>query len=117
MVNQLETMLLHDLFTQAVDLRIVKFNDLARFRADHVIMLLAAIQFKYGMTRVKIMPHHKARRLKLGQHPIDRGQADFLAVAQQCLVNVFRAEMPIFGVLKDLQDTNPRQGGLQTGFL
>ena len=38
-----------------------------------VIVMLAAVNFKHGMTAIKIMPSNEACRLKLSQHPVHGG--------------------------------------------
>ena len=65
---------------QGFDLVAVEFDHLAAVDIDHMVVVLAAVQFVHSMTTFEIMLEHQARRFELGQHPIDRGQTDLLAI-------------------------------------
>ena len=62
------------------------------------------------------MPLHDTRRLELGQHAIDRGQAYIFVRLQQRAVNILRTQMAIATAVQDLQDPQSRQGCLEASF-
>ena len=41
-----------------------------------MVVMLALGQLKYRMTGLKMVPSYQACGLKLGQHPVDGGQAN-----------------------------------------
>jgi hypothetical protein len=59
------------------------------------------------------MLDHEPGRLELGQHAIDRGQADLVAVLEQPAVDVLGGEV-VLGLLllQQLEDAHPRMGDL-----
>jgi hypothetical protein len=79
----LEAALLGDLVLALLDLGVVELLDLAALQADQVVVVLALVQFEDRLAGLEVMPLQQARLLELGQHPIDRGQADVHAVGQQ----------------------------------
>jgi hypothetical protein len=68
---------------------ITEFFHAAAFHADHMVVVLASIQFEDGIAALEVMPLDKPRRFKLGEHAVYGGQPDFLAFRNQGLVNLF----------------------------
>ncbi|MNE81141.1 hypothetical protein D3C80_1777710 [compost metagenome] len=62
------------------------------------------------------MPHHQPRRLELGQHAVDGGQAHVLARLHQRLVNILCTHVTLLGGIEHLQNLDPRQGHFQASF-
>lgn len=93
-----------------------KFIDTATLDTHDVIVMAALVELEYGVTPLEAMPGYQARRLELGQHPVDGRQPDFLAGALQQLVQVFGAEVVLVATLQQLEDFQSRQCDLQTGF-
>ena len=85
--------------------------------AQDVVVVFAQFQFEHRVALVEVMAPHQAGRLELGQYPIDRSQAHVFAALEQGLEDIFSAEMALTAVLKDIEDLDPWQGGLEAGFL
>jgi hypothetical protein len=49
-------------------------------------------QFEHRLTAFKVVPRHQPGSFELGEHTVDRGEADFFAVIEQGTVDIFRAE-------------------------
>src|SRR3990167_2213714 len=76
---------------------LTRFNDIIHkllhtptLHTHQMIMMMTVIQFKYRLTAFKMMPDHQLRFLKLCQHAIDRGQANFFTRLLQGTINIFR---------------------------
>lgn len=78
-------------------------------------MVFAQLQFEDRMTLIEVMPAYQAGRLELGQHAVDRRQADIFSALEQRLVDIFGAEVPLLALLENIQDTNTWQCGLEAG--
>ena len=113
MVLDQVTVLRRDLVLQRLDLLAVELDHLAGIDIDHVVVVLAAVQLVDRMTAFEVVLEHQARGFELGQHAVDRGQTDFLAIAQQLLVDVFGGHVARLGLLQQLQDAHPRMRDLQ----
>ena len=102
---------------QRFNFRIVKFVHTAAFDADDMIMMVALVQFVHGLARFEMMPLQNTRLFKLGQHTLNRGDADFDALFEQDAVNIFRAQM-LFGMgLEQIQNLQARAGNFQSAVL
>ncbi|MCY1343684.1 hypothetical protein D9M69_297050 [compost metagenome] len=81
-----------------------------------MIVVATVSQLEHGVAAIEVVAHHQARRLELGQDPIDSGQTDIFAGFHQGLVNILRAHVALLGGVEHLEDLDPRQGHLQAGF-
>ena len=75
------------------------------------------VQLEHGLAGFEVVAAQQAGLLKLGQHPVDGGQADVGVFGQQGLVDVFGAQVPALRALKDLQHFDAGQGGLEAAVL
>ena len=58
MVKNFIAVLFGNLMLQRFNVCITKLNNLTRFHADHVIMVIAFGDLKHRVAALKIMPHH-----------------------------------------------------------
>jgi len=63
------------------------------------------------------LPDEQARLLELGQHAIDRREADVEPLAQQELVDVLGGQVPHLGRFEQVDDLEARQRRLEAGAL
>lgn len=115
-VGEREAMGLGDGTLTLLDDGIDELDDLVALEADQVIVVVTLIHLENRVAAFEMMTGHEAGGLELGQYAIDRGQAHVLALIQQGLVDIFRAQMMSRGTFQDLQDLNAREGDLQPGF-
>ncbi len=59
MIEQFEAMLCGHFTLQALDFIVDKLDNLARFHADHVIVMTAIIEFEDGMPALEIVSCHE----------------------------------------------------------
>ena len=114
MIDQVESQLGGDGVLALLDYLIAELLDPAAVYADDMIMVPALIEFEHRLSTLEIMAFDQTGGFKLGQYPVDRGQADLLAGFQQGLVDFFRRKMSMDMRLQHLQDLHPRQRDLQT---
>ena len=100
---------------QFLDLVAVELDHLAAVDIDHVVVVFAAVELVHRMAALEVVLEHEAGRFELGQYPVDGGQADFLAIAEQVPVDVLGGHVPGPGLFQQFQDPQPRMGHLQPG--
>jgi len=100
---------------QFLDLVALELDDLSGVDVDHVVVVFAAIEFVDGVPAFEIVLEHQSGRLELGQHPIHRGQADFVAMLQQLAIDVLGGHMTRLDLLQQLEDLHPRVRDLEPG--
>ncbi len=96
MVLQFEAMAFGDFPLKGFDLGTDEFDDPAGLDADHVVVVLAAIELIDRMSAFEMMLGHEPRRFELGQHAIDGRDTDVGTDREQFPVDVFRGEVPAF---------------------
>lgn len=104
-----------DRLLQLLDFITVKFDHLAGFGTNHVVVVIAAIDLVHGRTVVEIVANNQPRGFELGEHPINRGNTHVLAGIDKRPVQVFRTHVPLVTAFQDLQDFHPWQGHLKSG--
>jgi len=75
----------------------------------------APLQLEHRLVALEVVAIHQACLLKLGQHPVDGGQANLLAAFQQLAIDGLGTQMPVIGIFQQFQDLHPGQGHLQSG--
>ena len=106
-----------DFVLEALDLGAGELDDLAGVDVDHVVVVLAAVEFVHRLATLEVVLEHQAGRFELGKHPVHRGQADVGVVLQQGLEHVFGRHVAALGALEHLEDLDARQRGLQAAAL
>ncbi len=94
---------------------ILEFGDSAGLQTDDMIVVVAGVQFEECLATIKMMARDQAGSFKLGQHPIDGCQAYFIAIAEQCLVDIFRAHVVLLGFFQNFQNADARERNFQSG--
>lgn len=115
MVRQGEVVAAGDLFLQHFDGFVLKFLDPATLGADHVVVMLAPVEFEYGVAAFEVVALNQTRSFELGQHPVDGGQTDFLTLGNEASVDIFSRKMPFtrFSSFEDFEDLDTWQGDLE----
>lgn len=116
MIGQPEIKSQRNISLQLLNGLIVKFFDPTTFYADEMIVVLAPVDFKDGIPTFKMVTLHQPGRFKLGEHPINRGQPDFVTLGDKVLVNLLGTEMAVFltATLQDFQNLDSRQSDLES---
>lgn len=78
-----------------------------------MVVVLAFIEFVNSFAAFKMVAAEDAGLLKLGQHPVDRGQADVGIVLEQVTKHVLGRHVPHRAALENLQDFQAGQCGLE----
>ena len=102
-----------DLGLQALDVLADKFDNITRLYANHVIVVLAIVEFEDRVATFEIVAGNQTGRLKLGQDPVDRCQSDVVTRPEQILVDILGAHMTLLRPFKNLENLEPRQGNFQ----
>ena len=82
-----------------------------------MVVVRAFVQLVHRLAGFKVMAHQNASLLKLGEHAVDRGQADIDFFGQQQTVDVFCAEMTGAAALEQIEDFQAGASGLQANIL
>lgn len=77
--------------------------------ADHMIVMVATLQFEYGMAAFKMVAAHQASGLKLSQYTVNGGQTDIVLPIKKLAVNVFGRHMPCRAMFQHFEDFEARQ--------
>lgn len=92
-------MLRRNLALQRFNFFALELDHVAGVHIDHVVVMAAAVQLVHGLAAFEIVLQHQASSLELGQHAVNRGQADFVAMVQQLAIDVFCAEVVLVALL------------------
>src|SRR5436309_1714931 len=117
MFADLKTAVACDLGLALLDFSVEEFLDAAALQAHQMIVVTALVELEYCFAGLEMMAYQQARLLELGKHPIDRGQADIEALAEQLTVDVFGRQMAHGALLEEIDDLQARQRGLEPGIL
>jgi len=117
-VGEFEVHLLGNLLLALFDQVVAELFHPAAFDADDVVVMLPAIQFKYGVATLEVVALDQAGSLELSQHPVYRRQTNLLSIMQQRLIGLLGGEMTIRGgpALEHLQNLDPGRCDLQPRF-
>ena len=105
-----------DLFLELFNSIVVEFDNLTSFDTHHMIMVIAAIEFKDGMAAIEIVSFDQTSRFKLRENPVDSGQTHVFPSFQKRLVDIFSTEVALNRVFQNLQDLHPWQGHFKADF-
>ncbi len=90
-----------------------KLDDGTAFDTDQMIVMGTIAQFKNRLPPLKMAAADQPRPLELGEDPINRGQADLLALLEEFPIDLLSAEMTFIAALKDAEDLDARRRDLQ----
>ena len=97
------TVTVRDFLLELLDTVIDKLDDLAGLQANHVIVVAAVGEFENRHSAFEVVPVHQAGAFELRQHPVDRGQAEFVAPPEQRPVDAFGAQVTLLAGFKHLE--------------
>lgn len=83
-------------------------------RANQVIVMISVVQLKNSLATIELAARQDTRLLELGQHTVNRGQADIDTLANQHTINVLGAQMALTGFMKDIQDFQAGECGFES---
>jgi hypothetical protein len=115
-IDQLEVIGLGNLVLQAFYIFADELHHSTGLQANHVVMMAARIKLEYRVTTFEIMPGDQAGFFELGQYPVNRSQADFLAGLQQQPIDILGTQMLIALLAEYVDYLQPRPRGPQSGF-
>ena len=99
------------------DFGVEEFLDLAALNADQMVVVVALVELEHRLVAVEVVAHQQSRLLELGEHAIDRGQTDVLALVGQQAIDLFCGHVALLALLEQIQDFQARQGGFQADAL
>ena len=91
-----------------LDLGIVKFFHMTALNADEVIVVVTLVKFEYGLAAFEMVPDEQSRLFELRQNPVNGSEPDIGPLLQQCLVDVFRREVPHGAFFEELEYAQTR---------
>src|SRR5258705_14011486 len=114
---QLEAALARDLVLALLDLGIVELLDPAALQAYQVVVMAALVELVHRLAGLEVLAREQPRVLELGQHAVDRGEADIDAFGEERPVDVLGGKVAHLACLEKLQDLAPRQRRLEAAVL
>jgi len=99
------------------DFPVIKLFDLAALQTDQMVVMVAMIEFEYGLVAVEVMTDQQARLLELGQHTVDRGKADVLALVRKQSIHFLGSHMALVALLEQIENFQTWQRGFETDAL
>ncbi len=115
MITYLEAQAVRHHGLAVFDAGIHELFDPAALYAHDVIVMGALVDLKHRHAVLEMMPRHKARRLELREHAIDRGEPDVLVGFEQAPVDVLGGKVPRHAAFQQLENLEPRQRDFQAG--
>jgi len=79
-----------------------------------VVVVLAAVEFVDRLAALEVVLEHEAGGFELGQHAVDRGQADVVVVGQQLAVDILGGQVATIVRLEDVEYAHARVGDFQS---
>lgn len=110
MVLKLKTTFSGNALLTFLDLRIVKLFDMTTGHADQMVVMATLLKLKNRFTGLEMTARQETRLLKLGQHAVDRSQADILPLADEHTIDILSRQVATITALENLEDRPPRQG-------
>jgi len=87
-VGQRDIVTRGDLPLPLFDNVIGEFNDMAAIETNQVIVVMLAGKFKHRLAAFEMVAGYDTGIVELVEYPVHRGQADFLSLFQQFLVEI-----------------------------
>ena len=113
MLGDIETALVRYFLLALFDFVIEEFLDSSAIEANEVVMMRSLVEFEHCLAGFEMISMQQPSLFKLGQHTIDCCQTDIHIIRQKDFVDVFGTEMAHRTVLKNVENFQPRQGGLK----
>ena len=82
-------------------LSVVKLFHFAAIKTDHVIVVLAFVEFIHRFAAFEVVSVEQTRLLKLHEDSVNRGQSNVCVVMEQLFENVFSRHVALQPLLKD----------------
>ena len=95
MIGQSKIPALGNVVLERFDRRVLEFLNLPTLQAHQMVVVVAPVQFKNGSATFEMMPNDQAGGFKLGQHPVNRCEADFLAFGMQFFQYFYRTQVAL----------------------
>lgn len=92
---------------------VVELLDLAALQADQMVVVLPFVEFKDSLAGFEVVTFEQAGLFELGEHAIDRGEANIHVFGDEQAIDVFRSQMAGLDLLEEIEDLEPREGCLQ----
>ena len=92
------------------DRGIVEFFDVAAFGADDMVVVPDTFELEHRLAAFEMVADQESRLLELGEHAIDRREPGVGAFLEQCLVHVFRRQVPHVALFEDFKNAQAREG-------
>lgn len=109
MIRQLKVSLLCDFFLKFLNDWVVEFFDSSALNANQMVVMVAAVELENRIGPFEVMTNDQSCGFELGQDAINRGQSDFLALADQGFENLFGTQ--VLGGRRTLQDLKYLEAG------
>lgn len=94
-IGQFITKAFADFGLSALNDFILEFGYLAAFDTNHMVVMVATVEFEHRVATLEMMAFHEAGSLELCQYPINGRKPDFLAFIEQDFVDFFRGHVPV----------------------
>jgi hypothetical protein len=104
MLDQLESGFLRHFMLVLLNCLIHELLHPATFDTNQVIVMTSRVQFENGLTALEMMSNHQSSGLKLGQHPVNRRQANLTVLINERTVDIFGTHVTLITGFQDLQN-------------
>lgn len=113
-IRQLETEPLGNHPLPPLDVLIAELLDMAALQTQDMVVVRTVIEFKHGVTTLKMVASHQASGLELGEHPVHGRQTEFFAGILQRSKNRLGGQMHATLMLQHVKNLHARQRHFQT---
>ncbi len=117
MVVNGESAFLGDAVLPLLDFAVQEFLYLAALQADQVVVVVSLVEFKNRLVAVEVVAHQQSGLLELGQHAVNRGEADFQAFVGQQAIDFLGRHVSLVALLEQIENLQTGEGGLETDAL
>ena len=112
-VGDFETLGLGNGLLAQFDFGVIKLFHPATVQTDQMVVVLSLIEFVNRFTAFEMVAVQDAGLLELRQYPVHGRQTNVGAFQQQLPENVFRSHVPLYALVENLEDFQPRGCDLQ----
>jgi len=112
-IGDLEPQAVRNRALPLLDTFVGELFDPAAVYADDVVVVRALVQLEDGRAAFEMMAGDESGRFELGQHAVDRGEADVLVHFEEAPIDILGAHVPWLGAREDLEDLHARYRDLE----
>ncbi len=108
-----EPAIFRDAVLTPFDLGVVELLDPPALEAHQMVMVAALVQFEHRLAAFEVMPLEQTGMLELREDAVHGGEPDVVSLRDEESIHVLGGKMPDLAALEQIENLEPRSGGLE----